>query len=273
MVLVGRLLMKDILNYLIFEMSYFINILFLILLLFPSSQKDPMYNKQGKPSTWGINTYITKNQESLIAEYTYRIDTIYDVNIFTENLTKESEGDLGEFHLPNYVVITNEEKYIAYEFKDLTKFRQKTSSYTDRTVKAVVFHELTHMYVRQIALLLRNDTLESPVNTAYNNFVIYPSNESSFGATFIEEGVCEYVLYYLDESAPLRDIPVPDNEDELTDPKNKVSNLYYYSVIFLEGFLDKEGLEKGIQILLTNKPPTYQEILKPELFFNRLNKN
>jgi len=85
-------------------MRWFFNILFILLFLIPE-QKDPMYNKQGKPSTYGINQYIKNNQESLIKEYEYRIDSLYDAYIYTENLSETSdEKDLGEFYLPDYIV-------------------------------------------------------------------------------------------------------------------------------------------------------------------------
>lgn len=241
----------------------------LILLLFSLyPQKDPFYNKEGKPSSYGIYTYVKKNELDIIKEYEYRVDTLYDVFITTEDLSKTSNGDLGEFYLPDYIIITNEEKYIAYEFKQLSKFKQKIVSYTERTVKAVIFHELTHAYFNQILFIMRNNNMY--VSPEYGAFRIFPNPGSRFSSTFIEEGICEYMIYYLEESSPLKNIPIPDNMTDLLDEGNKVNNLYCYSVIFLKDFLDKNGIRKGIEILIGNKPPTYEEILKPELFYNRL---
>jgi hypothetical protein len=248
-------------------MIYIIRIL-LLFFFFLHPQKDPYYNKQGKPSTYGINSYIKNNQVDLLKEYKYRIDTLYDVYIYTENLSETSQGDLGEFYLPDYVIITNEEKYIAYEFKQLSKFKQKTVTYADRTVKAVLFHELTHAYFNQTLITMKNDSMY--VSPEYGTFRMFPTPSSRFGSTFIEEGICEYVIYYLQESAPIKDIPVPDNVIDLLDDDNKVNNLYCYSVIFLKDFLDKNGIKKGIQILIGNKPPSYEEILNPKLFYERL---
>lgn len=251
-------------------MKYAALITFFLFVSYIIPQKDPMYNQQGKPSTWGVTTYISNNEESLIAEYEYRIDTIYDVYIFAEKLIETSDdNELGQFYLPDNVVITNEERYVAYEFKDLSKFKQRSLNYTDRTVKAVVFHELTHAYFNQILLIRKYNDLS--VSPEYGTIRMFPNPTTRFGAEFIEEGVCEYVVYYLDESAPLKNVPIPDNEEDLVDTRNAVNNLYYYSVIFLKDFLDENGLEKGIEILISNKPPTYQEILKPELYFKRLN--
>jgi len=76
-----------------------------------------MYNKQGKPSSWGIATFIENNQNNIITEYELLVnDTIYDVYIFTDNLSEVNDGlSLGEFYIPDQIIITNQEKYIAYE--------------------------------------------------------------------------------------------------------------------------------------------------------------
>jgi hypothetical protein len=252
-------------------MSNSIYILFLFFILF-FSQKDPYYNKKGIPSTYGINTYVKNNEESLIKEYEYRVDTLYDVYIWTENLGETSNYEnLGEFNLPNDVTITNEEKYVAYEFKDLSKFKQRSLNYTDRTVKAVIFHELTHAYFNKSIIQLRNKNID--ISPEYSTFRIYPASEYQFGAEFIEEGVCEYIIYYLNENASLENVPIPENKTELLDKKNKINNVYYYSVLYLKDFLDKYGVKKGIKILLINKAPNYEEILNSELFFNRLKIN
>jgi len=245
----------------------FYKIVIIILILF--SQKDPFFNKQGRPSTYGINKYIKDNEERLIREYQYHIDTLYDVNIYSDDLDLSSDGDLGEFYIPDYIVITNREKFIGYEFKQLSKFKQRAMPYNERTIKAVVFHELTHAYFYKILVTMKNNNRY--VSPEYSNFRMVPV--SNFNTTFIEEGICEYVIYYLNESNPLKDIPIPENINELLNESNKVNNLYFYSVIFLQKFMDKCGIKKGIEILISNKPPTYEEILNPDLFYARINFN
>ncbi len=246
--------------------------LIVTILLFTSfniqQKNDPYYNKQKHPSSWGIDTYIKNNEKDLIAEYEYRIDTIYDVYLFTENLSEVGDGDLGNFYLPDYIIITNEERYVEYEYKNLTKYQQKVIPYVARTVKAVVFHELTHAYFNQILIIAKQNGKK--VSPEYGNIRIFPNPGTRFGAEFIEEGVCEYVVYYLHESSQIRDIPAPENENELMDSNNKVNIVYGYSVIFLNNFLDKYGVKRGIEILITNRPPDYQEILNPSQFYNRL---
>jgi len=245
----------------------------LVLLLFTSFNydvDDPYYNRKKQPSSWGIATFVKENQDILIAEYETRIDTLYDVYLWTTDLSKMSDDfTLGEFYPPDQIVITNEEKYIAYDFSDMPKSKQRITTFTDRTVKAVIFHELTHAYFNQIVTILKNQ--DKPVSSEYSFLRIYPNLGLRFGTTFIEEGVCEYVVYYLNESAPLGNIRIPKTVEELVNTDNYLNSVYYYSAYFLKDFLDKHGIKKGIEILVMNTPPSYEEIINPELYFNRLN--
>jgi hypothetical protein len=242
-------------------------ILFLLSLTF-YQQKDPYYNKQGRPSTYGINTYIKDNQESLIKEYEFLVDTLYDVYIFTENLEEDAEGELGQFYLPDYIVITNDERFVAYEFKELSKYRQRTISPDERTVKSVVFHELTHAYFNQILITMKNNN--QYVSPEYGNFRMFPSPSSRFGAEFIEEGICEYMIYFLNESRPPVEVEIPTSAEQLLNKDKKVEIFYRYSVFYVEKLLQQYGFKKGIELLIGNKPPTYEEILNRELFYERL---
>jgi len=216
------------------SLKIFALILFASLFLsFLSQQqhKDPIYyNKQGKPSSKGIDTYINKNHGNLITEYEYRIDTLYDVYLFTENLDETGDGDLGNFYLPDYIIINNKERYVEYEYKNLTKYQQKVMPHTARTVKGVLFHELTHAYFNQILIVSKQEGL--PTSPEYGNIRLFPNPASRFGAEFIEEGVCEYVVYYLNESSPIREIRIPTTIDELTEKENRVNIVYGYSVVF-----------------------------------------
>jgi hypothetical protein len=139
-------------------------------------------------------------------------------------------------------------------------------SYNEKTVKAVVFHELTHAYFNQILITMKNNN--QYVSPEYATLRMFPS--SRFNVEFIEEGICEYVVHYLGECSPLKDIIVPDNEIDLLDKNNAINNLYCYSVIFLTDFLDKTGIKEGIKILISNNPPTHKEILNMDLYYKRL---
>lgn len=244
--------------------------IFFILLFFLSQQKDPYYNKSKQPSTYGITQYIERFQDNLIMEYSCKIDTLFYIDVFTDDLSQYSyNNDLGVFFPgDNIIVLTNEEKYIEYEYNDLSKIKQKLTPYTDRTVKAVLFHELTHAYFYQIIAQMKMD--DEYVSSEYGFISIFPQLDLRFGAEFIEEGVCEYVVYYLNESSPIKDSFIPKTVKELIDPSNEICAKYHYSVYFIKEFLDENGIENGIKILVTNRPPNYNEIINPKLFFDRL---
>lgn len=248
-------------------------VLCLVLLLFTSfhySEDDPYYNRKKQPSSWGISSYVKENHDIIIAEYENRIDTLYDVYLWTTDISEMSDDfTLGEFYPPDQIVITTEEKYIAYDFSDMPKSKQRISTFYDRTVKAVIFHELTHAYFNQVVTVLKNEG--KIVSPEYSFLRIYPNLGLRFGTTFIEEGVCEYVVYYLNESAPLGNIKIPNTPEELVNSDNYTNVMYYYSVYFLKDFLDEHGIKRGIEILVSNRPPEYEEMIKPELYFNRLN--
>lgn len=245
------------------------NILFILLFFLPL-QKDPYYNKSKRPSTYGITQYVEKFQDNIIMEYTFKIDSLFYIDVFTDNLSQYSdENDLGIFFPgDNIIVLTNEEKYVEYEYADLSKIKQKLTPYTDRTVKAVLFHELTHAYFYQTVARMKMD--DAYVSSEYGFISVFPRLDLRFGAEFIEEGVCEYVVYYLKETSPMENPFIPKTVKELIDPSNEIYAKYHYSVYFITDFLDKYGIENGIKILVTNRPPSYDEIITPKLFFDRL---
>lgn len=243
----------------------------LILVLFFIPQEEPklLYNKDGRPSTKGIKEFIDLNQERIISEYESRVDSLFEVFIYTEDLSYYSESELGAFYAPGEIVVTDREKFIEYEFNNLSNFKKKTISSRERTVKGVIFHELTHAYFYQtIWYLNRNGHITYPV---YSSVTIIPNHEIVFGARFIEEGICEYMVYKLGEASPLTDFYIPRSKEFLLDSNHYTNNVYYYSVYFIRDFVDKYGLKKSIEILVNNVPPTYEEILTPSNYFSRLN--
>lgn len=52
--------------------------------------------------------------------------------------------------------------------------------------------------------------------------------------------------------------------------KNSNEIKYYYSIQFLKPFLDSLGVGEGINVLIRNSPPSYNEILNPNIFYKRL---
>lgn len=244
------------------------NIIIILLLSFQEQKDSFYYNKEGRPSSKGIIEYVKRNEENIIKEYIYKIDTLYDVYMFTEDLSKGRIVDLGEFYIPDQIIITYKEVYSGYQFKDLPK-NEKKYAFEEKTVNAVIFHELSHAYFYQTVQLSKDDTI-NPIFPVYYNFSIYPSTELKYGAEFIEEGVCEYIVYWMGESVLLKKPHTPKNEKNFLNVNLDYLIKYRYSVYFLKDFLEQYGIKKGIKILISNKPPTYEEILNPELFFKRL---
>lgn len=249
-----------------------------ILLLFflfvsPSLQQEYPLNKKKVPSSKGIELYIKTNQLKIIKEFQQFVkDTIYnDLYISCENLSQFSDYDsmeLGRFYVPNEIIITNEEKFIAYELNNLTGFKRKNYQYSNKFVKSTLIHEIGHAYFIQVILMMREYNLE--INSAYNNFRMIPTLESSYSSNFIEEGVCEYISQKMNESIPPKEPYIPQNIDEVRHPYDTYLLKYEYSAYYLKTFLDFFGVREGIQILVRNKPPTYEEILTPNIFFNRI---
>jgi hypothetical protein len=249
--------------------------LFFLLLFLPlfcsqsSYQKYPL-NKQGRPSKQGIEMYIRDNESKFIFEFQDLVnDTIYDVYLFVDDVSKYMEGDgtlgycISGGSAASKIVITNEEKFIAYEVSMLSKYQRQTIVKANNFVKGVVFHEMTHNYFNQVIREMRMHQMH--VANEYN-FII-PRN--SFGATFIEEGVAEYVNLKIGEEITL-EYHTPETIEEITDSENKQDIIYRYAPQYLKSFIDYYGIKKAIQILVGNPPPTIEEIYYPAKFYSRL---
>lgn len=260
-------------------LNIFCKILFsIIFLIIP---QEYQLRDDGIPTTSGIELYVKNEQDKILEEYQKFIqDTIYDVYIYTDNLSKledYNELELGRYYLPkgsgHQIVIDNQEKFLSYELKTLSSDIRKTLIESNKFVKATIFHELTHAYFFQNILEMNIKNIN--INSAYNNIRIYPSQQRDFGVEFIEEGICEYISEKHGEIIPYQYMYIPRNEKQLLNKNNLYNVKYKYASYFVKKFLDtsilKYGRVKyGIQILLANTPPTYEEILKPDLFFNRL---
>jgi hypothetical protein len=247
-------------------------LILILIILFPLSVSGDYPLKDGKPTRKGIEQYIADKSDSLIIEYQNFIgDTLYNVWIYAEDLSGHEINDsleLGQYY-PNEVYVTTDELYEAYELADLSKLRRKLLLESNRFVKSCVIHELTHDYINQITIEM--SSIEGiRVDKSYQSYTWLIRSHETFGSTFIEEGICEYVAGRMGEIIPPRYPFIPKNIEELTSKKNKYQIQYKYSASYLETFLDTTGLKQGIRVLLHNPPPSHEEILDPDLFFNRL---
>lgn len=242
-------------------------------------QKDPAFNKQGKPSTSGIISYVENNKIKFIKEFeTFVKDTFFlDIEISSDNLSNYSEySSLDMAYHYTYrngtdeIVIDNKERYVAYDINELSKLKKVNLKVSNAFVKTVIMHELGHSYFLQIIQECIFNNIY--IHEAYDfrkQLTLYPNSEQSYGAEFIEEGVCQYIVNEMKLDLSINPY-VPIVVEDIMSKNNNELIKYNYSVEYLKEFLDFFGLKKGIAILITNSPPTYLEILNSDLFFDRL---
>jgi hypothetical protein len=260
-------------------MNIFFRILiFLAITVLP--QETLLLYKNGKPTSKGIDKYVNDSSTDFIDEFqSYVKDTLYnDVYITTTDLSKLADYDkneLGytEIHSNGYeIVITNQRKFADYSINTLTKRGgKKDRNEYDQFVKSVVFHELMHVYFRQI---MQIEIMHEKLNHYFYNVQLVPNAEMQYGSTFIEEGLCEYLIRNKGEIMECQTKYVPKIINDLFNKENVFRVQYEYSSYYLQNFMDsctnKYGsMKPAIKILLENNPPNYQEILNSNIYFSR----
>lgn len=247
-------------------------LLIILLLLIPIQEKSSYPLKDGRPTSKGIDSYVEDKAEDLIQEFQeYIKDTLYNTNIYTEDLSKyldQQPQELGMYY-PNEIFINNAGFFVAYELKGLSRQSNDTISSSNQFVKAAVFHELMHHYIYQLKIEMRQQD-QIRVDRAYQSFFRIYSHRDDPGPRFIEEGICEYVTLEMGEIISRSRPFIPKKAKDLNRPDRDYEIFYRYSAYCLDEFLDTTGLKQGIKILLHNPPPSVQEILDPELYFARL---
>jgi hypothetical protein len=238
--------------------------------LLPPVQEYPL--KKGKPTSRGIEQYIEEKGDSIRKEFEAFIqDTLHNVWIYAQDLSGYLDNDSLElgWYYPNEIFITTAEMFVAYELADLSRVQRVWASESNKFVKSTVVHELTHNYIHQISLEMRSlDSIR--VHKAYHSNLWILNQQESFGRSFIEEGLCEYMTEQMGEIMPSKRIFVPESMEDLMDDANSYELKYKYSTLFLKPFLEGRNFKRAVKILLHNPPPTFAEILEPDLYFNRL---
>ena len=194
---------------------------------------------------------------------------LMDVFIWCDDLTDYVAYDgveSGIFFYPNEIIInTKPSMFVAYRLADLSGYQKDRYISVSKFVKSTMLHEIMHVYFTQQTLITDD------IDRAYRNTIrILTERQSFFTSTFIEEGVCEYLVQSMGEIIPNPTPFIPRTSGELRSKSNHYLVMYEYSAYYLKDFLDKYGYSMGIQILIKNPPPTYDELLNPELFFQRL---
>ena len=247
------------------------HLILILLFLVPLSEKYP--KKFGRPTPKGVEMYTEDNWEALLVEYQKFIkDTLWlDVWIYAEDLTDYVAHDSLELghYWDGEVVIDMDTNFVDYELADWSNFKRKMRGPTNAFVKATIFHELTHHYINQITREMPHFDSVS-VDRAYRTNIWIIRSPDLFGSTFIEEGICEYMVGKMEEIIVPKKYYIPKTQADITNTNNRYKVVYQYSSYYLKTFLDTTGFKKGVKILLHNEPPNYYEILDPELFFKRL---
>jgi hypothetical protein len=239
-------------------------------LALPLFQDYPLH--KGKPTSKGIEKYVEDKSESIVREYQDFVkDTLYNAYIYADDLSKYLDNDSTElgWYYAQEIFITTQEQFMAYELADLSKIQRALKSEGGRFVKATIIHELTHCYLDQISQEMRSvDQVD--VHGAYEKRQFLLNAQESFGRTFIEEGLCEYVSEKMGEILPPKRPLTPQTLEDLLDKSNSYAVKYKYSAQVLKTFLDSRDFKSAVKILLHHAPPSYNEILQPELYFDRL---
>lgn len=223
----------------------------------------------GKPTTEKINAYIKENEYQFIVDYQNFIgDTLNDVYIVSDDLStyyNHNELELGYFYFPNEIIITNEELFLEYRLKNLSKFKKNIYGRSNQFVYAVVMHELTHFYFQQIITEAKANNIA--IDRAYTSTLrLYPY--SQYGAEFIEEGLCEYIPIKMGEIIASENYQ--PTVKEIVDNQNDYSIKYGYSSQYISSFVDSLGLKETILLLIRNQPPSLAEICDKDKFLRRL---
>lgn len=229
--------------------------------------------KKGKPTSMGIEQYIEDKSDFILMEYqNYIKDTLHNVWIYAKDLSGyliNDSLDLGWCY-SNEIYITTSELFFAYEMADLSAKQKVKNAGINKFVKSAVIHELTHNYMNQISLEMHSVDSILVYKSFQNTYQWVLSAQESFGRSFIEEGLCEYITEMMGEILPPKRIFIPESIEDLLDSRNVYELKYKYSTIYLKPFLDQTEFKKAVKILFHNAPPTYREILEPDLYFNRL---
>jgi len=124
-------------------------------------------------------------------------------------------------------------------------------------------HEIGHMYWQQVLRSMgRNAVLPEFLQTLR----VFPY---SYGAEFLEEGLCEYIPYTMQEILSVDDYK-PRSTEDIINNRNTYSIKYRYARLFVTPVIQKYGLRKAIEIMVCCAPPSIEEILYPEKYYQRL---
>jgi len=176
---------------------------------------------------------------------------------------------MGYFERPDNIIISNEPRYIDYEVQRLSEYEKNRYREATQFVRGVVIHELTHCYFYQIIMIAQyNKKLEYEWRQGLRMIPV-----DDYGTDFLEEGICEYVVEMMGEMIVSTEVKTINKSDLSTANRNNQEIKYGYSRQFVKPIVDEYGLKAAVFLIVYNKPPTEEEILKPQLYYDRLKWN
>jgi len=234
-----------------------------------SSLSSSLPLKNGFPTKEGIEAYVKDSSDRVIDDFEnfFKVE-INDFYMYTENMEDYYRENFDSNELGNYdelnrcAVITNEEKYLDYSLRNTKKWKLKGIDISNKFVRGVMIHEISHKYISQVINEMKMCNLH--LDRAYTS-IIHKTN----GTKFITEGINEYCSYKMGEVF-IRKNYVPKTMEDILKKENCYQVYYHYSSQIIAKFLDEKGLHNGIELLMSNSPPTSEEILNPQKFFVRI---
>lgn len=231
-----------------------------------------------------IDNYVKTNEYQFVIDYQKFVkDTIYnDIYFTTANFKKlfgkkYNRTTLAFNTITNNssceITINNEERYTDYDYSQ-SKYKDGYTEF-NYFLRATAMHEISHYYFMQVTLEMQK-IRNIEVNKYYTYSIsTFPNVELQYGAKFIEEGISEYLKIAWGLAPPLAKDYKPSTKAEIVTTGDKYEILYGYSCQFVRDFMDCNIKQYGrpknaLMILLHNRPPSYEEILHPEKFYERL---
>ena len=243
----------------------------LLLVILPLSVIQQDEYKWGRPTSKGVDNYIERNWLEFIDDYQDFVDDtlFFEPFISTDDLSdyvNYTRGDMGYYERPDNIIISNEPRYIDYELSRLSEYEKNRYREATQFVRGVVMHELTHCYTYQIMMMAQYDKkLEYEWRQGLRMIPV-----DDYATEFLEEGICEYVVELMDEMIVSGEKIVINKQDLGAGNKNSQRVKYGYSRQYVKPLIQEYGLKPAIMLMITNKPPTQEEILKPSLYYDRL---
>lgn len=234
----------------------------------------------GRPTAEGIEDYVYDHADSVNIWFckTLGVNSL-EFDIYPEQIPeyeKNSPPDFFEAGMYYYqwslAVIDVRALFNAYSMRDV-RLTWGLTPLQQISVRGAMLHEKGHHHIHYISDSLYLAKQPSPYY--YNRWRAQKSD--SIESQIIQEGICKYVEWKTGElvipNRRRRSYYQPKKLEDFTDSGSFHYLKYEFGFHFVRDFLDSVGFKGGLDILLTNPPPTREEFLQPELFYQRILEN